>query len=846
MAQLNDTMVQGDLRTTGAIYGTFAAVNVDNANLAIPMLTLGDNVGSTGDFFIGSGSGKNLPNTSDNFNIHTTVTHFTGTTYRLSQIATPTSSTQPTGIYERCGISSDGVSWTFSSWMSTTNTSQYLPLSGGTMTGQINAWGGQYNDSYTSYALNMGNSNIVGLNALYTADAADTASEGIHFYRDTTHTDTLWIAGGHMYFVPNRTLVGTGSSTSAANSKKVAILPASITSGHVVVTDGTSGDVTGVAASSLTVGTATTQYHGYAEFSNKTNAYGLLATIDTSGMGGNWDIHAIFSIQHIQDTSVNYLGDQKLIVDIRTNGDATSFSYYATNLNRGTNNRDYSIRMYRDSNYTNVRIYAYGGTANAYGSVIVRLESCTNWFGTSLVSRITLNRGTADTTTPTGTSLTVTEREFLGPNLTLPNSGATDTYISCGVDDYKRAYLDVTNESGSKKAGIYTRWGTSSNPHSQWLCYTDENGKGFFKGIADTAAHLGSYGTALEWPYPSSSGKPYALLANKGVGTNTNWGFGQLFKLEVANAFAIFKVSVRGNSSAVVEARTDVLYFCNMTRAQLEQILVVRYGFTANTVTNGAIVAIYADMSKVVNLLSTYTRATLRQLDNQSDGQYAYEHWNSFTFFTNEMVASAGGAAPTMNVMYYTKAEIDGAFSVVNNNITSLTQPIRFMIAYPQKITVYSESMVLINEYTNTSSQFSIQTTLDYAKTNYVKKIHMIVEPSASGTSTIYMQSTGTRNAQFFDKSRYELTIQNISGNSLTIRIQVGGRLDSTGYYDCWNINHDGVVDSWINFQDNLNTHFHELGTISGHNCKSWEIVIPSVNVGSNWNTVHMDIATLR
>lgn len=698
MAQLNDTMVQGDLRVTGKIYGTDNAIHLENANLAIPPLGVGDYVGSTGDFFIGSGSGKNLPNTSDNFNIHTTVTHFTGTAYRLSQIATPTSGAQPTGIYERGGISSDGVSWTFSSWMSTGGTGQYLPLSGGTMSGQINAWGGQYNDSYTSYGINMGNSNIVGLNSLYTSDPSDHAGEGIHFKRDDTHTDTLWMAGGHMYFVPNRTLVGTGSSTSAADSKKVAILPASITSGHVVVTDGTSGDVKGVAASSLTVGTAgklvstlsnsgtidptnifcvtgstdgfkmdysaatddagkmtiyttddadaaisigntvsgtykeaisvvdgsakvngtaTTQYHGYAEFSSKTKAYGLLATIDTSGMGGNWDIHAIFSIQHIQDTGTNYPGDQKLVVDIRTNGDATRFSYYATNLTRGINNSAYSIKMYRDSSYTNVRIYAYGGAANTYGSVIIRLESCTNWFGSSLVSRITLNRGAASTTTPTGTSLTVTEQDFLGPT---------------------------------------------------------------FKGTAYAAYHLGSYGTALEWPYPSSSGKPYALLANKGVATNTNWSFGQLFKLEVANAFVIFKVSVKGNKSAVVEARTDILYFCNMTRAQLEQILVVRYGFTANKATNGAIVAIYADMSKVANLLSVYTRATLRQLDNQSDGQYAYEHWNSFTFFTNEMVASVEGAAPTMNIMYYTKDEIDGALTVINNNINNITSGYKIRI----------------------------------------------------------------------------------------------------------------------------------------------------------------------
>ena len=123
MAQLNDTMVQGDLRVTGKIYGTGNAIRVEDANLAIPPLGVGDYVGSTGDFFIGSGSGKNLPDNVNNFNIHTTVTHYNGTTYRLSQIATPTSASNPTGIYERGASSSDGVTWTFGSWLAAASSS---------------------------------------------------------------------------------------------------------------------------------------------------------------------------------------------------------------------------------------------------------------------------------------------------------------------------------------------------------------------------------------------------------------------------------------------------------------------------------------------------------------------------------------------------------------------------------------------------------------------------------------------------------------------------------------------------------------------------------------------------
>jgi len=82
------------------------------------------------------------------------------------------------------------------------------------MTGVLTALGSQYADSYSG-ALNMNNSNIYGLNSIYTADTSDNAAEGIHFYRDSTHVDTLWMNGGDLLFVPNRTL---GTSTTKADS----------------------------------------------------------------------------------------------------------------------------------------------------------------------------------------------------------------------------------------------------------------------------------------------------------------------------------------------------------------------------------------------------------------------------------------------------------------------------------------------------------------------------------------------------------------------------------------------------------------------------------------------------
>ena len=92
-------------------------------------------------------------------------------------------------------------------------TSYALPRSGSVgMTGVLHLKAEQYTDSITAGALNANNSNIYGVNSIYTADLADSASEGIHFYRTSTTVDSLWGKNGVLYFSPNRT-VGSGSST---------------------------------------------------------------------------------------------------------------------------------------------------------------------------------------------------------------------------------------------------------------------------------------------------------------------------------------------------------------------------------------------------------------------------------------------------------------------------------------------------------------------------------------------------------------------------------------------------------------------------------------------------------
>ena len=89
----------------------------------------------------------------------------------------------------------------------------YLKLAGGTMTGVLNAKANQYEDAFAG-ALNMNNSNIYGVNSIYTADASDNSQEGIHFFRDTTHVDSIHAKSGVLYFTPNRPIGSTGTSYS--------------------------------------------------------------------------------------------------------------------------------------------------------------------------------------------------------------------------------------------------------------------------------------------------------------------------------------------------------------------------------------------------------------------------------------------------------------------------------------------------------------------------------------------------------------------------------------------------------------------------------------------------------
>lgn len=86
--------------------------------------------------------------------------------------------------------------------------SPYVKKSGDTMTGPLNLKGEQYN---SNYALNLNNSDIIGVNNLVFADISNSPGEGVQFKRTNGNYDSLWAADGVLKFSPNGT-IGTTSN----------------------------------------------------------------------------------------------------------------------------------------------------------------------------------------------------------------------------------------------------------------------------------------------------------------------------------------------------------------------------------------------------------------------------------------------------------------------------------------------------------------------------------------------------------------------------------------------------------------------------------------------------------
>ena len=106
---------------------------------------------------------------------------------------------------------------------------RYLRLDGSdTMTGILKVKANQSNDGYDG-AINMNNSNIYGLNSIYTSDKSESQAEGIHFWRDTTHVDTLRMMDGKLLFTPNRPLGKSGTEQTVLHTGNSSVSGQTIT-----------------------------------------------------------------------------------------------------------------------------------------------------------------------------------------------------------------------------------------------------------------------------------------------------------------------------------------------------------------------------------------------------------------------------------------------------------------------------------------------------------------------------------------------------------------------------------------------------------------------------------------
>ena len=208
-----------------SLSGTTFSISQANVSTILNLLSTGDSDAQAADYVICQFSGGGTSTTTYHRRPLSKVVNATAVKAALGTVTTTANK------YLR----DDGT------WQAVTATdSTKLPLAGGTMTGVLNTASNMYTDSRSYGALDLKNSNIIGVNAIYMADASDNAGEAINWINSNTTLDSLWASGGVLLFTPNR---ADGTATTVANSQKVGRFTTNPTSGQVVVTDGTSGGI---------------------------------------------------------------------------------------------------------------------------------------------------------------------------------------------------------------------------------------------------------------------------------------------------------------------------------------------------------------------------------------------------------------------------------------------------------------------------------------------------------------------------------------------------------------------------------------------------------------------------
>lgn len=329
----------------------------------------------------------------------------------------------------------------------------YLPLAGGTMTGVLALKGGMFEDAYNG-ALNMQNSDIFGLNSIYTSDKSGSQDEGIHFYRDATHVDTLRMMDGKLLFTPNRELGKTATE-------------------YEVIHSGTIGNQSVNYAKSA----------GNADTLDGVHASGLFTNLSNSGnnisitIGGtNKTLTAAYATNcdtvdgyHAQSGSSKPYGK---IPVIGTDG-VIELGHYIDFHHDNTTGSDYSVRLQTNGNHSNV----------------VTLPTAT---GT-----LALTSDNVASATKLQTARTIWGQSFNGTaNVSGALSGATTISASNTIStSLQNGALKIGNKSAPISAidaqvifntGAAVRFGETAWDWDEWagLKYTHSN-KTVYLGIAD-------------------------------------------------------------------------------------------------------------------------------------------------------------------------------------------------------------------------------------------------------------------------------------------------------------------------------------------------------------------------
>lgn len=402
-----DSITVSDIGTVGAnsIKGSGAIGVVISKGIAT--ISHGNSGVTAGSYGASSSAYYRIPNFTVNANGHVTVAGY----YDITAA----------NLVARIG--STAVNRATADASGNTISTTYLKKANDTWTGVLNAPSGVYSDTYTG-ALNMNNSNIYGINSLIFADLSDSAAEGIQFYRDATHVDTLWAKSGILYFTPNRAL---GSQTTdhivLHTSNYTSYVPTKTGSGA----SGTWGiSVTGNAATatkwqtarSIKIGNTAKNLDGTA---NLTWTHAEIGVLPLTGgtLSGLLTVNKGISLPTSGGTWVSGMTQTQLIT---FTGNSTG-SYHP--MIKYVMNSGNVVNIGALGTYMGFFGYKNGRTENAFDSKAVLDTSDGKFYATGFVGPLTGNSLTATTLQ---TSRTINGTSFNGSaNITTAIWGTTRT-----------------------------------------------------------------------------------------------------------------------------------------------------------------------------------------------------------------------------------------------------------------------------------------------------------------------------------------------------------------------------------------------------------------------------------